>query len=341
MTRRQPHALVVGESVIDLVTDRNGVTTAHPGGSAANTAVALARLGRSSRLASSFADDDHGALIRTHLSRSRVRLANDPRTVERTATARATIGADGSAAYDFDIDWHVTIRPSRQAPTVVHVTSLAPVLMPGAANVLGLVQRLRPSTAISYDINARPEITGRGRTITERVERAASLSDIIKASDEDLRTLYPGADLAAAARRLLALGPRAVVVTRGSYGASWFARRQRVEVPSWPTPVVDTIGAGDSFSAALIDGLWSLSHFASPRLATLASVDDSSVAALLAYASSAAAIAVSRAGANPPSRSELDQVPCDLSLARSSSADRGRDLSRNDASRVRSTLTGP
>ncbi|MFC6345540.1 PfkB family carbohydrate kinase, partial [Nocardioides hankookensis] len=187
-----------------------------------------------------------GAVLAEHLAGAGVAMASDPQVLERTATAAATIGADGSASYDFDLDWRLG-EVETGDPVAVHVCSIGAVLEPGAGQVLDLVTGLRGSATISYDINARPAITGTGPDLVARVERMVAVADLVKASDEDLDNLYPQLGIAEAAAHLLALGPAAVVVTRGGEGATWVSVGGTVEVASLPVEVADTIGAGDTF----------------------------------------------------------------------------------------------
>lgn len=297
--------LVVGESLIDIVRGADGGTVEYAGGSAANVAVALARLGRPVRFATSYADDAHGRLIADHLDSAGVRLASDPGAVARTSTARATIGTDGAARYDFDLEWRLNPVAEGVAPLVVHTCSLGAVLSPGAADVLALLTGLRERATISYDVNARPAITGTGLEVRARVERMVAISDIVKASDEDLGALYPDLDTLVAARVLLAMGPAAVVITRGAEGATWVGHGGEAEIASLPVVVADTIGAGDTFGAALVDALWERGRLGADRRAALRELPMAEVADVLAHAARAAAITVSRPGADPPYRHEL------------------------------------
>ncbi|WP_082574627.1 MULTISPECIES: PfkB family carbohydrate kinase [unclassified Nocardioides] len=287
--------LVVGEALVDVVHAADGSSREYAGGSAANVAVALARLGRPVRFVTAWADDARGGVLAGHLAGAGVSLASDPQVLERTATAAATIGADGSASYVFDLDWRLGAVEVGD-PVAVHVCSIGAVLEPGAGQVLELVTGLRGTATISYDINARPAITGTGPDLIARVERMVAVADLVKASDEDLTNLYPDLELAEAAAHLLTLGPAAVVVTRGGDGATWVSTRGTVEVASLPVQVADTIGAGDTFGAAVLDALWDR------RVADL-SADE--VESILAHAARAAAVTVSRPGADPPYRSEL------------------------------------
>ncbi len=283
--------LVIGEALVDVVTTPDGRTTELPGGSPANVAVALARLERPVRFATAYADDAYGRLLADHLAGSGVTVSPDPHVVARTSSARATIGTDGSASYVFDLDWRLADVPVG-APRFVHVGSIGAVLSPGADSVLAVLESLPDSVLVSYDVNARPAITGTGPEVVAGVERVAACADVVKASDEDLATFYPDLTTDGAAKHLLSLGARAVAVTLGAAGAAWLSADGRVEVASEPVSVVDTIGAGDTFSAGLIDALWD-GFDADPR-------------AVLRHAVRAAAVTVSRAGANPPYRHELD-----------------------------------
>ncbi len=288
--------LVVGESLIDIVHAADGSTREYAGGSAANVSVALARLGRSVRFATAWADDDRGRVLAEHLDSAGVVLAGDPHALARTATAAATIGADGAASYVFDLEWRINeVTPG--APAFVHLCSLGAVLEPGADQVRELVSGLRASATVTYDVNARPAITGTGAGLVARVEQMAAIADLVKASDEDLASLYPDLELAEAAAHLLGIGPAAVVVTRGGDGATWVGRDRTVEVASLPVEVADTIGAGDTFGAAMIDALWDRGP--------LADLPPDEIAEVLAHAARAAAVTVSRPGADPPYRSEL------------------------------------
>ena len=134
----------------------------------------------------------------------------------------------------------------------------------------------------------------------------AALSDVVKASDEDLEALYDGLDPISGAKRLLALGPAAVVVTRGQDGATWLTANQEVDVASVPVVVSDTIGAGDTFCAGIIDALWTRDLVGAARREALVEATRDTVVSVLAHAARAAAVTVGRPGANPPYRHELD-----------------------------------
>jgi len=297
--------LVVGEALVDVVATLSGAPHEYAGGSAANVAVALSRLGRTVRLATSFAGDPHGEMVSRHLQAAGVTLACDPYAVDHTSTAMATIGTAGAARYTFDIDWRLNPVPDDPAPLVAHTCSLGAVLAPGADDVLALLTRLRDRSTVTYDVNARPAVTGTGPEVVSAVERMVAVADLVKASDEDLDALYPGRSTSDSAAALLALGPAAVVVTRGADGALWLDRAGPVEVSSRPVTVADTIGAGDTFGAGLIDALWERGRLGADNRGALQGLDRAEVVEVLEYAARAAAVTVSRPGADPPYRHEV------------------------------------
>jgi fructokinase len=239
-------------------------------------------------------------VLARHLNQSAVGIAGDPFALARTATAVATLAADGSASYTFDIDWRLNPVPE-VSPVVVHTCSLGAVLAPGADDVRRLLERLRPTATVSYDINARPAVTGTGPDVVRAVEEVVALTDLVKASDEDLAALYPDDTVEQAVQRLLGLGPSGVIVTRGRDGATWFGHDTRVDAPARDVEVADTIGAGDTFGAAVLDALWELSALGG----RLAHLPDADLEAVLRRAATAAAVTVSRPGADPPYRHEL------------------------------------
>lgn len=307
-------ALVVGESVVDVVRRGDGDVEERAGGSAANVAVALARQDRRVWFATALADDRYGGIVAAHLGRDGVRLAADPETVERTSSAVATVGADGAARYEFDLEWRLGAVAVREGiPGWVHTCSIAAVLAPGCHDVLALARNLRDTALISYDVNARPALTGAGPDVVDRVEAMVALADLVKASDEDLLAIWPDLDLTEGVAHLLDLGAQVVVVTRGEAGLGWFSTSadgvREIAISAVPgVEVVDTIGAGDTVAAALVSALWDAGIVGADRRAALAGLDADGIRAVLAYAARAAALTVSRPGADPPYLNEL-RVP--------------------------------
>jgi fructokinase len=307
------HALVIGEALVDVVVSVDGTTEAHPGGSPANVAIGLGRLGRDVELLAYLADDDNGAMVQEHLAASQVELAAGSLGAPRTSVATAHLDESGAATYDFDLEWALADGAApRPDPLVVHTGSIATVLAPGAASVRSLVTSLRDAATVTYDPNARPSLMGSPQDARVAIEEMVALADVVKVSDEDLAWLASTDDVDAVARGWLSLGPAFVVVTRGGSGATAFLPGDRsvaVEAPS--VEVADTVGAGDSFMGGLIDGLWGAGVLGGAQREALRGVSDETLVAILERCARIAAITVSRPGANPPGSAELDVAPED------------------------------
>ncbi|MBO9522695.1 MAG: carbohydrate kinase [Nocardioidaceae bacterium] len=288
--------LVIGESLVDVVGGE-----AVPGGSLANVAVALARLGADVRLLTGYGGDEHGRLLDEHLRGSGVGFAADPHVLPRTSTAVATLDESGAASYVFELDGTLPALDPGLAPAHVHVGSIGALLEPGADLVASSVERLRATATISYDLNVRPSAVP---VDADRIEALAARADLVKASDEDLLAWRPGSTVEDSVAHLLSAGVAAVVLTLGSAGARCVTPAGTVDVPAERVAVVDTIGAGDTFAAATLDGL-RLRGLLGNR-DTLRALPLDLWSAVLRRAGRAAAITVSRHGADPPTAAELD-----------------------------------
>ncbi|MBN0040359.1 carbohydrate kinase [Cellulosimicrobium cellulans] len=305
-TPEREHVLVVGEALIDVVHRADGSVDEHPGGSLANVALTLGRLGRDARLATWLGPDAHGEAIRAWLDDSAVTLTSGSTDAQRTSVATAHLDAHGAATYDFDLDWRVPAATAPDAGTLaVHTGSIAAVLEPGASDVRALVAAARDTATITYDPNARPALMGDPADARTRIEALVTLADVVKVSDEDLAWLAPETDPVDLAHQWLTLGPALVVITYGGDGALALTAtgEQRVTAPR--VDVVDTVGAGDSFMGALLDGLWDAGLLGADRRDALRAIDPGTLTALLERCAAVAAVTVSRAGANPPRRAEL------------------------------------
>lgn len=302
MTR--PDVLVAGESLVDVVVGADGTRTEHPGGSPANVAVALARLGTRVRLLTAHAPDRLGALVDAYLREPGIALAADPHVLDRTSSAVATLDDDGVATYEFDISGVLPIPEPAEPPAHVHLGSIGAVLAPGSELLAELVAGLGVAT-LSYDVNVRPSAVPLDGPARERVAALVAAADVVKVSDEDLEAWAPGGSAAEAATGLVGQGAGAVVVTLGGRGARCYtAAGPVVEVAGAEVVVRDTIGAGDVFCATLLDSL-RLRGLLGDRSA-LAALDRDGWTAVLERANRAAAITVSRAGASAPTAAELD-----------------------------------
>lgn len=309
-----PRIVVIGESLVDVVHDDTRQTTdEHPGGSPMNVAVGTARLGMSTTLMTAFGDDRHGQVIEHHLAANGVDVVNAG--AARTSTASARIGVDGAATYSFDISWDIsrdmftsTDAASSTAPAHFHTGSIATVLAPGCDGVLDLLERVRPTSTISFDPNCRPTVTPDRDEARQAVERFVALSDVVKASDEDLAWLYPGKELQDVMNAWLTFGVGLVVVTRGGQGSLAATASAQTSEEAAPVSVTDTVGAGDSFMAALLAGLRWCGVLGTDGRSRIAALDSLALQQLLSFAATAAAITCSRPGANPPTLSEVALV---------------------------------
>ncbi|MCU1433073.1 MAG: PfkB domain protein [Actinotalea sp.] len=302
-------ALVIGEALIDVVRGADGTETKHPGGSPANVALGLARLGRGVDLLTWFGADAHGRLLRSHLGASGVEILPGSDSAPRTSVATAVLDGGGAATYEFDLSWHVPERWTSppEAPLVVHTGSIAAVLEPGGPDVSRILAAHRQSATLTYDPNIRPSLMPPAGETRAVVESLVAVADVVKVSDEDLSWLEPGEHPLDVARRWASSGPALVVVTRGGEGATGITSGgSEVDVPAPPVTVADTVGAGDSFMGGLIDGLWSAGLLGADQRAALHAAEAETLRRVLTRCARIAATTVSRPGADPPTAAELD-----------------------------------
>ncbi|MFD7057026.1 carbohydrate kinase [Streptomyces mirabilis] len=313
--------LVVGEALVDILAGVGGQRRSHPGGSPANVALGVARLGHPVRIATRVGADHFGRLLRTHLEDSGVELSPGSVVQAPTSTATAELDAAGAADYTFDITWALSAAAEESLrdspPAHVHTGSIATALSPGADQVLHALHALRTSATVSYDPNLRPALLRPAEQERERVEQLVTLSDVVKASEEDLAWLYPGASPDKTAARWATSGPTLVVLTLGANGARVWWRHGCQDIAPVPVRVVDTVGAGDAFMAGLVSRLLHAgllgggpgAEAATARAALRATTDTDRLPAVLgealATASRMAALTCTREGADPPTAAEL------------------------------------
>lgn len=308
--RTAPRALVVGEALVDVVQRPDGERAEHPGGSPANVAIGLGRLGRRVDLLTWIAADPYGDLVREHLAASGVRVLDGDRAPERTPVATAHLDDEGAATYEFDLTWDLpgSWPEDEGDAAVVHTGSIAAVLAPGGERVAALLAERRERSTLTYDPNLRPALMGDPERTLPVVERLVGLADVVKVSDEDLAWLHPGVAPVEIARDWVTRGPALVVVTLGGEGAlAVTASGAELTVLAPEVTVADTVGAGDSFMSGLIDGLWSADLLGAGARERLHAVDADTVERVLVRCAAIAAITVSRSGANPPTRAELGE----------------------------------
>jgi fructokinase len=293
--------LVIGESLIDIVGNDE-----HVGGSPLNVAVGLGRLGRGIDFLTHIADDPYGRRIADYVEAAGVQLVSESRSADRTATARATVAEDGSADYAFDLQWRLSGTPPVSPPLFVHTGSIAAVADPGCLAVAALVDTYRVSATVTYDPNVRPTLIADREKAIARIEHLVERSDIVKVSEEDLRWIDPARDPERIAQTWLRLGPAIVAVTMADRGALAFCAAGVARVPTRAERVVDTVGAGDSFMAGLLDSLWASGLLGGDRRTELRGIAVDALTGALEAASLASALTVARAGADLPDRAALE-----------------------------------
>ena len=293
--------LVIGESLIDIVGSDE-----HVGGSPLNVAVGLGRLGRPVDFLTYIADDSYGRRIIDYVESAGVQLVSESTAAERTATARSTIAEDGSADYSFDLDWRLSGTPPVAPPLFVHTGSIAAVQDPGCLAVAALVDAYRVSATVTFDPNVRPSLIADRELAVERIEHLVERSDIVKVSEEDLAWIDPTRPPERIAQTWLALGPAVVAVTMADRGAVGFCAAGVARVPTRAVHVVDTVGAGDSFMAGLLDALWGAGLLGGDRRTELRGIGVDALPAALEVASLSSALTVARAGADLPDRAALE-----------------------------------
>ncbi|KOX23987.1 hypothetical protein ADK67_19865 [Saccharothrix sp. NRRL B-16348] len=302
--------IVGGEALVDLVPDHAGGYRPLPGGSPANTAVGLGRLGAPTALLARLADDRLGALLRTHLENSNVGLAYAVRSTSPTTLAVVDVDRDGAADYSFYVDgcadggWRVADLPTELPPdAALHVGgSFALAVEPMAAAFDTLLSRERGRRLITFDPNIRPSLVDDDATVRARLRRWLGMADVVKVSADDLEWIAPGRSPADVAAEWHELGPALVVVTRGADGVYASGPAGGLRLPGVPVDVADTVGAGDAFTAGLLAALDRADQLTRTAVATLIGAE---LAAVLDYAQRVAAITCTRPGADPPWFDEL------------------------------------
>lgn len=303
---------VIGEALVDVVLSDTATPRAHVGGSPLNVAVGVSRLGRPVLFAGRFGRDGHGDMIAAHLRDNGVRCLLE-QDAAPTSQATARLDPTGAASYEFELDW--TLPPADELAEEfaaaggslrhMHAGSIATMLAPGDAEVMALLGRISADATISYDPNVRPTIVPDRAFARARAEESVRLADVVHASDEDVAWLYPDRPLLDSLQAWQRMGPALVVMTRGAEDIVAVTAHGVVERPIVPVDVADTVGAGDSFTAALLAALDDRSLLGAENRGRLHAMDPADVRSVLIYASRASAITASRPGADPPTRAEL------------------------------------
>jgi fructokinase len=293
---------VCGEVLIDILPTGPVV-----GGGPANTAKALARLGHDVHFIDGISSDAYGQSARAELLRDGVNLDLALTSDKPTCTATVSLDAQGVASYEFLIDGTATFDfhsswlpdPYRFQPQVLHIGTLVTVIEPGASALYDWAMQVAEFAPIVFDPNIRPSVQPDRDLYEAAVEKWAALSAVIKVSDDDLAWLFPNQSIDDVANRWINDGVFLVVVTRGANGLVGFTADGRVEVPGVKVDVADTVGAGDTVGAIVVEAM--LSH-------GLVELRGDILQEVLARAAGAAAITCSRQGAQPPYKHELPTI---------------------------------
>jgi fructokinase len=301
-----------GEALIDLLptADAAGLPAfqAQVGGSPFNVALALGRFGIPAAFLGTVSTDAFGDRIVATLQESGVDIGLVTRVDRPTPLALVTRDR-GDARYAFydsgTASRGMTLRELKALPdetTIFHFGSMALAAEPAASTLIARAKTARTDRLISIDANVRPAVTADEAGYRRNLDQAMEIADIVKLSWMDLDWLRPRISPTEFASERLAAGAGLVVVTRGRDGAVAFMKDRTRDVPAVPVAVVDTIGAGDAFTAGLLAHLAGLDIANRAALAALRADD---LDAVLRFAAMVAALTCGRAGADPPRKPEL------------------------------------
>ena len=295
---------VVGEVLIDLIpdgSDRKPII----GGGPANTAKALSKLGIHTQFIDGVSTDDYGQMAKGELVNAGVKLDYVKYSDKLTCLAIVSLSDSGSASYefvientatfDFNLDW--LPNPHSKRPALLHLGTLATVIEPGATELFEWAQSVAKVAPIVFDPNIRPAVISDRKQYLAQVEQWISISSAVKVSDEDIKWLYPSLEIEQVVNNWHAKGPSLIVVTYGDKGLAGYRVGEKVSVDAVKVVVADTVGAGDTVAAILVEAI------VKDGLDTLSGVR---LEMMLKRAAKAAAITVSRSGANPPTLKEIE-----------------------------------
>src|SRR6202790_3665248 len=319
-----------GDALVDFlpVTSVDGREAIVPvvGGSCFNIAVGMARLGAPAGFVGGISTDLFGRMIADHALTSQVELRYATRSEHQTTLAFVRHVGD-EPQYAFYDEATASRNWTHRRGSIPfaeieanHVGSTTLANAKGAAQALAMIEDAGGSTTISFDPNCRPNLVGHKARYVDQMNAFAASPNIVRMSDVDFEFLYGGSDFEARAKSLIAAGTSLVVVTRGIKGAqAWHREAGLVEVQAPTIDVVDTIGAGDSFQAALLFALRAIGRI---RTGPLAQLDADELRRALSFASTWAAFTCGRAGADPPRQSDVGAGISRLLLSGSESSGR-------------------
>ena len=295
---------VVGEVLIDLIPE--GVNRKPiVGGGPANTAKALAKLGINTQFIDGISTDQYGQMAKKELITAGLKLDYVKYSDKPTCLAIVSLSESGSASYEFVIENTATFdfnsgwlpNPQTGRPSLLHIGTLATTIEPGASALFEWTQSVAKVAPIVFDPNIRPAVISDREQYLAQVERWVAISSAVKVSEEDIKWLYPSLEIVQVVNNFLTKGPSLIVVTYGDKGLTGYRKSEVVSVEAVQVKVADTVGAGDTVGSILVEAIVKdgLDSLMGSRLETV-----------LKRAAKAAAITVSRVGANPPTSKELE-----------------------------------
>jgi fructokinase len=304
--------LCAGEALIDMLPRRTAegeeAFVPHAGGSVFNTAIALGRLGAGAGYLGGLSTDFMGEILAASLAASRVDASLCLRSPRPTTLAFVRL-VDGQASYAFyDEGTAGRMLDPAALPALpddvqaVFFGGISLISEPCGTAYETLMAREAASRVTMIDPNIRTGFVTDEAAYRARLERMIAMADIVKVSDEDLGWLLGPGHISDRAGAILALGPKLVFVTEGGAGARAYTPEHEVKLHAEPVTVVDTVGAGDTFNAGILAELQKAGLLGKPALARLSR---GAIEAALSMAIRAAAVTVSRAGANPPWAHEI------------------------------------
>jgi len=305
--------LSCGDALIDFLPvkslDGRDAIVPVAGGSCLNIAVGMARLGAAAGFVGGISSDLFGQIIVDHAQASRVGLAYATRSDHQCTLAfvRSVAGEPQYAFYDEGSASRNWIYHSGEIPfgevDAIHLGSTTLVSDAGGAQALAVVREARGSATVSFDPNCRPNLVKDKAGYVAQMAEFAAAADIVRMSDVDFEYLYGNDDYAGRAAAMLAAGASLVVITQGIRGVqAWHGNAGALKIETPKVKVVDTIGAGDSFQAALLYALQALGRIAT---APLRQIDADELRRVLSFAAACAAITCGRVGADPPWRDDI------------------------------------
>ena len=294
---------VCGEVLIDLIpdgTERRAVV----GGGPANTAKALSKLGIATQFIDGISNDQYGQMALKELRKDNVLLDFIKFSDKPTCLAIISLNSKGVASYEFVIDNTATFDfshtwlpdPINIKPSLLHIGTLVTAIEPAATVLFEWANKVAKVAPIVFDPNIRPAVMNNRGEYVKQVERWVGISSAVKVSNDDIYWLYPGTEIDQVAKKWLTMGPDLILVTFGDKGLAGFRDKTKVSVDAKKVVVADTVGAGDTVGAILVEAIIQDG---------LAKLTGERLSLMLDRAARAASITVSRTGAKPPGRNEI------------------------------------